>query len=268
MILIERVRPAFSCSFRSLCIKVKIVVKITPLYKIIVPTAIAGVLIIAGWSRHIGKKVWAPRVFGWRNPFKPLPNIEKQPNCPVRIIRPRFYSFMSIGSSIGSVLKAEGINTGDKPIHSFSISYSSLEPSDTGSIGVQPEGILKRGESQSIGVSSNSNERITFAVDFVQFADGNIWFANPPTAFAKPEDVEAGAQAAKEYLRTILKNKGAAAVPDVLPHIATGVYFSKHSTKNPFSSSGFYYGIINTKVRVEYIYQKNGLPAVEEFLMS
>jgi len=241
--------------------------KLSPHRVILFLTATAGVLALVGWSAHLGRKVWSPQVFAWRNPFEPQPIIEEQANCPVQFVRPRFYSFMSIGSSIGSVLKADVKNVSDKPIQSFTISFYSLEPSDTGSIGVQPETLLQPEQSQTIGTSSNGNDTVTLSVDFVQFADGDTWFANPPSETVKPEGVQAGAQAAIEYLREVLELDGTTAVMSVLPRIRPKMGLWKFSAEGDFGHFGFDYGVTNALVRVEYAYQKEGLSGVEKFLM-
>ena len=239
--------------------------KLSSRHAILFLTVTASVVLI-GWSAHLGRKVWSPRVFAWRNPFKPQPIIEEQANCPVQFVRPRFYSFMSIGSSIGSVLEADVKNVSGKPIHSFTISYHSLEPSDTGSSGVQPETLLQPKESQTIGTRSNGNDTVTFSVDFVQFADGEVWFADPPRATVKPEGVRAGTQASFDYLRKILEQYGAAAVIEVLPYIRVKVEFPDSSTNDSFGIFGFYCGVTNTVARVEYAFEKEGLSGVEKFL--
>jgi hypothetical protein len=240
--------------------------KLTPRFAIGFLTFAAGVLAVAGWSAHIGRKVWSPRVFAWRNPFKPQPIIEEQANCPVRLVRPRFYSFMSIGSSIGSVLDLDVKNVSSKPIHSFTISYHSPEPLDTGSSSWHPETHLQPEQSHTSGTSSRGNDRVTFSVDFVQFADGDIWFANPLRATVKPEGVRAGAQAATEYLCKVLESDGAAVVMDVLPYIRVKVESPEVSTEEVLSYFGFYCGVTNTVVRVEHAYQRDGLSGVEKFL--
>lgn len=237
-----------------------------PRFAIALLTFTAGALAVAGWSAHIGRKVWSPRVFAWRNPFKPQPIIEEQEYCPVRLVSPRFYSFMSIGSSIGTVLKLVVKNVSDKPIHSFTVSYRSSEPTDTGSGGWQPETLLLPGQSHTIGTSSQGDDRVTFTVDFVQFADGDVWYANPPRATVKPEGVRAGAQAATEYLRKILEGDGAAAVLNALPNIRLRLESPEFSTNEEFGYFGFYDGVTYTVIRVEQAYKENGLSGVEEFL--
>lgn len=240
--------------------------RLTPRSTIALVTFAVGVLAAIGWSAHIGRKVWSPRVFAWRNFFKPQPIIEEQADCPVRLARPRFYSFMSIGSSVGSVLKLDVKNVGNKPIHSFTVSYLSPEPADTGSGGGQPETLLLPGQAHAISQSSNGNNRVTFPVDFVQFADGDVWYADPPRATVKPEGVSAGAQAAREYLLKTLESGGAAAVMDVLPRIRMHIAewdFSKHAGHGYF---GYTCGITSTVVGVEQAYREGGLSRVEEFL--
>ncbi|MDQ2854770.1 MAG: hypothetical protein M3R68_00455, partial [Acidobacteriota bacterium] len=62
-----------------------------------------GVLGTAMWSAHLGKRVWSPRVFAWRNPLRQTPQIDLQPDSPLLISNPRYYSFMSVGSGVGGV---------------------------------------------------------------------------------------------------------------------------------------------------------------------
>lgn len=240
--------------------------KLRPRIAVALLTLSAGALALAGWSAEIGRRVWSPRVFAWRNPFKPQPIIEDQPGCPLRLVRPRFYSFMAIGSAIGSVLRVEAENASDKAIHSFVISYRSQEPVDTGSGGWQPEPLLLPGQSHTIGTSSQGDDRVTFTVDFVQFADGDVWYATPPRATVKPEGVRAGARAAAEYLREVLESEGAAAVMQALPYIRLRVESPPFSTREAHGHFGFYDGVTNTVVRVERAYQRSGLSGVEDFL--
>ncbi len=239
--------------------------KITPRLTITLLTFIAGVVAVS-YSSHLGRKVWSPRVFAWRNPFKPQPIIEEQPNSPLRIVDTRFYSFMSIGSSIGSVLKLDLKNMSSKPIHSFSVSFYSPDPLDNGGAGYQPETLLQPGQLQTIGDSSRGRDRVKFRVDFVQFADGDVWYSDPPSAAVKPEGLRAGAQTAAEHLLRILESNGLAAVMDALPRIRADVDYPDFSTREVFGDSGFYCGVTNTEVRVQHAYQEGGLSQVEDLL--
>jgi hypothetical protein len=240
--------------------------KITPRLSIAVLTFIAGVLAAAGWSASIGRKVWSPRVFAWRNILKPQPVIEEQPGAPLQVVDPRFYSFMSISSSIGTVLQLDFKNVSNKPIHSFTISYYSPDRLDTGSFGCQPQSFLRPEQVETTGVESRGRERVKFSVDFVQFADGSVWYSDPPKATVKPEGVRAGAQAATKHLIRILESAGAAAVMNALPRIRADVDYADFSTREVFGNFGFYCGATNIEVRVQHAYQEGGLSQVEDLL--
>jgi hypothetical protein len=240
--------------------------KITPRLTLSLLTFSAGVFAAAGWSAHIGRKVWSPRVFAWRNFFKPQPIIEEQPNSPLRIVETRFYSFMSIGSSIGSVLKVDFKNVSGKPIHSFSVSYYSPDRLDTGSLGCQPQTFLQPERLETIGISSRGKERVKLSVDFVQFADGDMWYADPPKATVKPEGVRAGTRAATKHLLGILETDGAEAVMNALPRIRADVDSPEFSTREVYGHFGFYCGVTSMEVRVQHAYQEGGLSQVEGLL--
>jgi hypothetical protein len=240
--------------------------KIRPGLTIAVLTFTVGILATAGWSASVGRKVWAPRVFGWRNFLKPHPIIEEQPGSPLRIVDTRFYSFMSIGSSVGSVLNLDFKNVSSRPIHSFSVSYYSPDPLDTGSFGCQPQTFLQPEHLETTSVSSRGRDRVTFSVDFVQFADGDVWYSDPLKATVKPEGVRAGAEAATKHLLRILKSDGAAAVMDALPRIRADVPSPDFSTREVFGDFGFYCGVTNVEVRVQHAYLEGGLLQVEDLL--
>lgn len=240
--------------------------KLTSGFTIALLTFTVGILVAVSWSAHLGRKVWSPRVFAWRNYLKQRPAIEEQANCPVRLVHPRFYSFMSIGSSIGSVLKIDVENLNSKPIHSFTISYRSLEPTNTGSGGWQPETLLQQGQSHTIGISSRGDGRVSFSVDFVQFANGDVWYADPPRETVKPEGVRVGAQAAHEYLLKTLESEGAAAVMEILPRIRVHVESPDYSTPEVYGYFGFYCGVTKTVVRIEHETRAGGLLSVQRFL--
>jgi hypothetical protein len=240
--------------------------KITSRLTIAVLTFAAGVLAAAGWSASIGRKAWSPRVFGWRNFLKPQTIIEEQPGSPLHIVDTRFYSFMSVGSSVGSVLKLDFKNVSSRPIHSFTVSYYSPNPLDTGSFGCQPQTLLQPEHLETTGISSRGKDRVKFSVDFVQFADGNVWYSDPLKATVKPEGVRAGAQAATKHLLKILESDGAVAVMDALPRIRADVASPDFSTREVFGYFGFYCGVTNVEVCVQHAYQEGGLLQVEDLL--
>ena len=240
--------------------------RITPRLTIAVLTFIAGVLAAAGWSAHIGRKVWSPRVFAWRNFFKPYPIIEEQPDSPLHIVDTRFYSFASIGSSVVSTLKIDFENVSSKLIHSFSVSHYSPDPVDTGGFGCQPQALLKPGQTQTTGVGSRGRDRIKLSIDFVQFADGDVWYSDPPKVSVKPEGVRAGTRAAAEHLLAILESDGAAAVVSALPRIHADVRSPDFSLREVFGHHGFYCGVTSVVVRVQHAYREGGLSRIEELL--
>jgi hypothetical protein len=227
---------------------------------------LAGASIALAWSAQIGRKVWSPHVFGWRNPLMREPVVASQPGCPLRIEDARFYSFTSLLPPFGSVLKFDVKNGSGNAVHSFTLSYDSPDPLDTGAVGVQPETLLPPGGVQDTSISARGKDRITLTIDFVQFADGGTWYADPPRETVKPEGVRAGAAAALSFLRAVLEKKGAAAVVEELPRIhadVTGPDFSQTATYGHF---GFYVGVTNAVVRVERAYRGGGLSEVEDLL--
>jgi hypothetical protein len=175
---------------------------------------------------------------------------------------------MSIGSAVGSVMKLDLKNTSRKPVHSFFVSYRSPDPLDTGGAGIQPETLLQPGQTQTVGESSRGKERVTFRVDFVQFADGSVWYAEPPSPDINPKGVQAGAEAAIEYLRQVLELDGAAAVMSVLPNINVKIGRWRFSTDEDEGFFSFDCGIKKIVVSVEHAYQKAGLSGVEKFLAA
>jgi hypothetical protein len=54
-------------------------------------TFLIGVLAAAVWSNYLGRRVWSPRVFAWRNPLRHLPEIDLAPDCPLLISNPRYF---------------------------------------------------------------------------------------------------------------------------------------------------------------------------------
>jgi hypothetical protein len=218
------------------------------------------------WSARIGRRVWSPAVWAWRDFLKEQPVVAEQPGAPVRIVGARFYSFMSLGSSVGSVLTFDVENVSRKPIHSFTLSHHSPDPVDTGSGGYQPEAVLKPGQSEAVKISVQGKGRMVLVVDFVQFADGSTWYSNPPQETVKPEGVRAGARASVSFLRGVLESRGASAVMEELPRIHADVMEPDFSTADAYGHFGFYCGVTNTAVRVQRAYDEGALPGVEAFL--
>jgi hypothetical protein len=236
---------------------------------ILLLTLMVGVLGVAIWSAHLGKRVWGPGVFAWRNPLRQPPQIDLRPDSPLLISNPRYYSFMSIGSSIGGTLRFDITNRGNKPIHSYQCRYYSPVPVGNGAYGCQPEPRLLPGQSREDSISTHEYAPLTLTIDFVQFADGTTWFSNSPHSTVKPDGLAAGAKAAANHLLTVMSRDGVQAVMDTLRRIHADVREPDGADTNPeFGVFGFYCGVTNTVVRVEHEYEDGGALRVETFLRS
>jgi hypothetical protein len=230
------------------------------------------IIVILGaaiWSAHLGKRVWSPRVFAWRNPLRQPPKIDLHPDSPLLISNPRYYSFMSIGSAVGGVLRFEVTNRSNKVIHSYDCRYYSPVPVGNGSYGSNPEEGLLPGQSREDSISAHEYAPLTLTIDFVQFADGTTWFSNSAQSTVKPDGLRAGAKAAAHYLLAVMSRGGTQTVMDTLPRIHAAVRELNGQATNPeFGIFGFYCGVTNIAVRVEHEYKDGGAQAVETFLRS
>lgn len=218
------------------------------------------------WSARMGRRVWSPRVFAWRNFLRRPPKIEDQPECPLLITNPRYYSFMSIGSAVGGVLRFDVINRSDKLVHSYDCRWYSPDPFADGAYGSQPDAGVLPGQMTEGSISAHDYAKLTLAIDFVQFADGTTWFSNGTEATAKPEGVTAGAEAAAKYLLEVLEREGAAAVLDTLPRIHAEVRERNFSTRDASGCFGFYCGVTNASVRAHHAHRAGGLATIESEL--
>ncbi len=199
--------------------------------------------------------------FRYRNVQIEAVTVRDQLDCPLL-----FYSFTSIGSSPDSSLEVGIKNTTDKAIYSFSFSYNGREPSGY-SIGDSYQILLPPGESYTLSIGCRNRRGLCLSIDFVQFADGAVWYADPPPANVKPEGVQAGEQAAIKYLHKILKSDGAAEVIKVLLQVRSKMGLWRFS-EEVIDRSGFEYGITKAVVSIQHAYQEGGLLKVEDFLMQ
>ena len=223
-------------------------------------------VVAAKRADHLGKQVW---VFEWRNPLRQSPYIDLQPDSPLLITRPRYYSFMSIGSGIGGVLRFDITNRSSKPVHSYDCRYYSSVPVGNGSYGSQPEEGLLPGQAREDSISAHEYAPLTLTIDFVQFEDGTTWFSNSPHSTVKAQGLEAGAKAAASYLRGVISRDGVGTVMATLPRIHADVTEPDGTSANPeFGIFGFYCGVTNIAVRVEHEYKDGGAQGVETFLRS
>jgi hypothetical protein len=204
------------------------------------------------------------RIFTWRNYFRSSPDIEQQPDAPLVIRNPRFYSYWSWGYGIGARLDYEVVNVSQKPIHSFFESQRSGEPSGSSGSGSQPEPVLKPGDSTAMGTSVSGKSRVKLTVEFVQFADGTTWYSTDGQKFVHPDGVRAGACEAAEHLIKVLELSGPEAVLKSLPRIHLDV----HDSSSTFNTWGFghYCGVTNVVVKVQNANREGGLRAIESAL--
>ena len=232
-------------------------------------TFIIGCFIAAVGSAHLGERVWSPGVFAWRNPLRDPPRIDLSTDSPLLISNPRYYSFMSIGSGVGGVLRFDITNRSNKAVHSYDCHYYSPVPVGNGSYGSQPEEGLLPGRSRDDSISAHEYAPLTLTIDFVQFADGTTWFSNSPQSTVKPDGLRAGAKAAANYLLTVMSRDGVQTVMTSLPRIHADVSAPFGAANNPaFGIFGFYCGVTNIAVRVEHEYEEGRLQRVEAFLRS
>src|ERR1043165_2109487 len=125
--------------------------------RLALPSGIVGAAISAA---HLGKRVWSPRVFAWPNPFRNPPQIAVRADSPLLISNARYYSFMSIGSAIGGVLRFDITNQSNKPIHSYDCRYYSPVPVGNGSYSSQSESLLP-GQSREDSISAHEYAPLT-----------------------------------------------------------------------------------------------------------
>jgi hypothetical protein len=206
----------------------------------------------------------SPAIFTWRNYFKSSPAIEQQPDAPLVIRNPRFYSHWSWGSGIVTTIDYDVVNVSQKPIDSFIDSQRSGEHSGPGGILSLAGSALKPGDSMSMKTSVSGKSKVTLTVDFVQFADGTTWYSTDEQKFVHRDGVRAGAREAAEHLIKILESSGPEAVLKALPRIHADV----HDRMSTFKTWGFghYCGVTNVSVKVQQANREKGLSAIEDML--
>lgn len=228
-----------------------------------------GALAAAAWSKHLGRRVWSPRVFAWRNILRRPPLIEHQPGSPLLITNPRYFAFASLGSAVGGVLRYTVANRSVKPVHSYACRYYSAAPHGSGAYGSQPAGGLPQGQSREDSIAAHDYHELTLTIDFVQFADGAMWFSGDPKATVKTEGVRAGAKAAVAHLLRLLERGGPDAVLAALPRIHADVEGPfGHAADDEYGVFGFYSGVTSAAVRVGHAYAEGGAGAVESALRA
>ncbi|HET6853114.1 MAG TPA: hypothetical protein VFH46_12480 [Pyrinomonadaceae bacterium] len=228
-----------------------------------------GALAAAAWSKQLGRRVWSPRVFAWRNVLRRLPKIEHQPDSPLLITNPRYFAFASLGSSVGGVLRYTIVNRSTKLVHSYTCRHYSSGPHGNGAYGSHPPEGLSPGQSREDSIAAHDYHELTLTIDFVQFDDGTMWFSGDQRSTVKPEGIRAGAKAAGAHLLRVLEQHGPDAVMESLPRIHADVRGPfGHSAPDEFGSFGFYSGVTSMVVRVNHAHTGGAPGAVEAALRA
>ena len=185
------------------------------------------------------------RVFTWRNPFRSAPRVAAQPDCPLQILRPRVYSYASLGSRIEKLLRFDVRNIGDKTIHSYFWRHASPVTEANGGFGCQPQGGLSPGACQHETAWLSWPGPLTITIDFVQLSDGTVWLTSDPQSAITHAGLDAGARAAGDYLLRVWRQGGTDGLAAVLGRIHADVQDTewtreKHERLGAF---GFYAGV-------------------------
>lgn len=226
-----------------------------------------GTIAAAAWSKRLGRRVWSPRVFAWPNVLRRPPKIELQPDSPLLITNPRYFAFASLRSAVGGVLRYTVVNGSSKLVHSYACRHYSSGPHGNGAYGSRPPGGLPPRQSREDSIAAHDYHELTLTIDFVQFADGTMWFSGDQRATVKPEGIRAGAKAAGAHLLRMLEQDGPDAVVEALPRIHADIRgpFGR-TAPDEFGSFGFYSGVTSMAVQISHAYTGGG--AVEAALRA
>jgi hypothetical protein len=207
------------------------------------------------------------RVFTWRNPVRRPPRTANQPGCPLQVIRPRLYSYASLGSRIGTSLRFDLRNISDKTIHSYFWRHASPVREANGGFGCQPD----------VGMSPDTHHQeiadlgwrgpITITIDFVQFLDGGLWLSSDPQSSVTLAGLHAGSRRAADHLLRVWRGGGMESLADALPWIHRDVQETAAAARErgerpgPF---GFYAGV----TRAAVVARSVGADDVESALLT
>ena len=185
------------------------------------------------------------RVFTWRNPFRSAPRVAAQPDCPLQVLRPRLYSFASLGSRIETMLRFDIRNISDKTIHSYFWRHASPVMEANGGFGCQPQGGLPPGACQHETAYLPWRGPLTITIDFVQLSDGTVWLTSDPQSVITRAGLDAGARAGGDYLLRVWRQRGkdglAAALGRIHLEVQDTEWTSEKQTR--LGVFGFYAGV-------------------------
>lgn len=191
------------------------------------------------------------RVFTWRNRFRRAPAIAEQPGCPLRVLNPRLYSQLRLGSGLETMLRFELRNVSSKTIHSYVWRHVSSVKYANGGAGCHPENGLAPDACQAEAMHLTWRGPQTVTVDFVQFADGTVWLSADPLSLVTRQDLDTGTRTAIDHLLRVRRESGITAVTAALPMIHRDVQLHPASVPpdrlGP-AISGFYAGVTRAAV--------------------
>ena len=198
-----------------------------------------------------GGGVTRRRVFTWRNLLRSPPRIAHQPGCPLQVLRPRLYSYASIGSRIRTSLRFDLRNVSDKTIHSYFWRHASRVKEANGGFGCQPDGGLSPDAHQHEIADLGWRGPITLTIDFVQFRDGEVWLSSDPDSFVTRAGLQAGCRLAVEHLLRVWRHGGTETFSDALRRIHRDVHETAAAVPEDGESPGsfgFYAGVTRAAV--------------------
>jgi hypothetical protein len=204
------------------------------------------------------------RVFTWRNFFRRAPRIAEQPGCPLQVLRPRFYSFASVGSRIGSSLQFDLRNTSDKTVHSYFWRHASPVREANGGFGCQPDGGMSPHTEHREGAYLAWRGPLTITIELVQFLDGGLWLPSDPQGSISQARLTAGSRSAADHLLRVWREGGTQSLAAALPHIHRDVRETAAASREQGRTASFYAGVTHAAVVVRSI--KDG--DVEEALLA
>jgi hypothetical protein len=191
------------------------------------------------------------RVFTWRNLVRSPPRVADQPGCPLQVLRPRLYSFASIGSRIGTSLRFDLVNISGKTIHSYFWRHASSVREANGGFGCEPEGGLHPHTHHQESADLGWRGPITVTIDFVQFRDGEVWLSSDPDSSVTRAGLQAGCRRAAEHLLGVLRQGGRESLDDALRRIHSDVADTTAAIRERGENAGafgFYAGVTRAAV--------------------
>jgi hypothetical protein len=191
------------------------------------------------------------RVLTWRNLVRSRPRIADQLGCPLQVLRPRLYSYASLGSRIGTSLRFDLRNIGDKTIHSYFWRHASPVKEANGGFGCQPDGGMSPDTHHQEIADLGWRGPITVTIDFVQFRDGEVWLSSDPHSSVTLAGLQAGCRRAADHLLRVWRDGGMASLGDALRCIHRDVQETAAAVRERGESPGvpgFYAGVTRAAV--------------------